>query len=521
MTKVKRALISVSDKTGIVDFARNLSGLGVEILSTGGTAKALREAKIKVIDVSEVTGFPEILDGRVKTLHPMIHGGLLALRENPGHMEQIEKLRIKPIDMVVVNLYPFEKTISKPGCPLEEAIENIDIGGPSMLRSAAKNYTGVAVIVNPKHYGEVLNELRSAGSIGEAIRKRLMVEVFAHTAAYDRIIHRYLAEKFLAPMVPGTSDEFVWKGRKVSELRYGENPHQKAAFYVEENAHEPSVSTAEVLHGKALSFNNIMDSDAAIELVKEFREPAAIVIKHTNPCGAATGNDIDEAYRKAFDADPLSAFGGIVALNRILTEKIAEHISGRFLEVIIAPDFEPHAMEILSKKADLRLLKIPGLDKPISRDADTKHLRKVTGGLLVQERDLAEVTEKKLQAVTKKAPEESEIADLLFAWKVVKHVKSNAIVIAKNCQTLGVGAGQMNRVGSVKIASEQAGDNAKGAVLASDAMFPKPDSIEQAAAAGISAIIQTGGSKQDKAVIEEADRRGIAMVFTGVRHFKH
>jgi phosphoribosylaminoimidazolecarboxamide formyltransferase/IMP cyclohydrolase len=518
MVKIKRALISVSDKTGIVDLAKVLKEYGVEIISTGGTAKTLKEAGISVVDVSDVTGFPEMLDGRVKTLHPKIHGGLLALRDKKEHMEQLQKYGINVIDMVVVNLYPFTKTISRPDVKLEDAIENIDIGGPSMIRSAAKNFNSVIVIVNPKFYPLVIEELKkNNGAVSEELRKKMMIEAFKHTYDYDRNIYNFFAQKFLNQDMP---DVFNLSYKKVQGLRYGENPHQKGAFYTDENLEEPSISTALQLHGKELSYNNIMDANAAIEIVKEFKEPASVIIKHTNPCGVAIGESIDESFLKAYEADPLSAFGGIIALNREVTVKIAEYISTKFVEIVIAPKYNENALFILKKKKDIRLLEIKGLDNIKVRNKEYD-LRKVVGGLLIQDRDLKEITESDLKVVTKKAPSKDEIKDLLFGWKVVKHVKSNAIVVVKDGVTLGVGAGQMNRVGSVKIAVDYAGEKARGACLASDAMFPKPDAIEIAAQAGIVSIIQTGGSIKDKEVIETADKYGLSMVFTGVRHFKH
>jgi len=518
MIKVKRALISVSDKAGLIDFAKVLKKFGVTIISTGGTSKALKEAGIACMDISEVTGFPEMLDGRVKTLHPKIHGGLLALREKKEHMDKLKEHAIEMIDMVVVNLYPFEKTVAKPGVTLEEAIENIDIGGPSMIRSASKNYESVCVVVNPSFYGEISADLeKNNGAVSGELKKRMMIEAFKHTYQYDMNIYNFFSKNFFGGAMP---EIFNMALAKVQDLRYGENPHQKAAFYVDRKAKEPSVSNAVQLHGKELSYNNIMDADAAVEIIKEFSEPAVTIIKHTNPCGTAVAGDIDTAFVLAYEADSVSAFGGIAALNRKVTLKIAEYLTGKYFEIIAAPEFEPAALELLKRKPDLRLLEIKNLGTSTARDQEFA-VRKVVGGVLLQERDLKTITEADLRVVTKKAPTKEEIKDMLFGWRVVKHVKSNAILIVKNGVTLGVGAGQMNRVGSVKIAAEQAKEKAKGAVLCSDAFFPKPDGVEEAQLAGISAIIQTGGSKKDQEVIDAADRLGLAMVMTDVRHFKH
>ncbi len=518
LIKIKRVLISVSDKTGIIELARDLRKHKVEIISTGGTSKALKDAGIPVMDISEVTGFPEMLDGRVKTLHPKIHGGLLAVRANKEHMDTIAKHGITPIDMVIVNLYPFEKTISNPNCKFEDAIENIDIGGPSMIRSAAKNFHGVCVVVNPAFYPEIIAELeKTNGCIGQETRDRMMIEVFKQTYQYDMAIYNYFSKQVIKEEMPVM---FNCSYKKAQGLRYGENPHQKASFYVDPASKEPSVSKAKQLHGKELSYNNIMDTNAAVELVKEFEEPACAIIKHTNPCGTAVGKDIDEAFRKAYETDALSAFGGIIALNRKVTKTIAEYLAGKFIEVVVAPEYEKSAIEVFEQKKNIRLLIIDGLGKIGVRDTDYD-VRKVVGGLLVQDRDLKGITNADLLTVTKIAPSAEEIKDMLFGWKVVKHVKSNAIVVVKGGVTIGVGAGQMNRVGSVKIAVAQAGKFAKGAVLVSDALFPKPDAVEEAVKAGISAIIQTGGSINDKDVIESANKAGIAMVFTNIRHFKH
>jgi len=518
MRNIKRALISVSDKTGIVEFAKALKKYGVTIISTGGTSKALKEAGIDCMDISDVTGFPEMLDGRVKTLHPKIHGGLLALREKKEHMDVIKQHNIEMIDMVVVNLYPFEKTVAKPDVTIEEAIENIDIGGPSMIRSASKNYESVCVIVNPAFYGEVLSDMETnAGAVSTELKTKMMIEAFKHTYEYDMNIYNFFSKKIQTGILP---EMFNLSMKKTQELRYGENPHQKAAFYTNPKAVEPSISNAKQLHGKELSYNNIMDADAAVEIIKEFVEPAVTIIKHANPCGTAAAKDLDTAFVAAYEADPVSAFGGIIAVNRKITAKIADFLTGKFVELVAAPEYDAAALEILKKKKDIRLLEIKGLGQEHKKNNEFA-VRKVTGGVLVQDRDLRVLLESDLKVVTKVKPSKAELEDMLFGWKVVKHVKSNAILIVKNGVTLGVGAGQMNRVGSVKIAAEQAGEKAKGAVLCSDAFFPKADGIEAAKNAGVTAIIQTGGSVRDQEVIDAADRLGLAMVFTGVRHFKH
>lgn len=514
---IKRALISVSDKTGLVEFAKGLYDMGVEILSTGGTARTLKEAGIMVTLVSDVTGFPEILDGRVKTLHPKIHGGLLALRDNPGHMKQIKELEIEPIDLVAINLYPFKQTIEKPGVSFEEAIENIDIGGPSMLRSAAKNHKDVVVVVDPGDYSLVLGKLREK-NIDEKFRRKLAYKVFEHTAHYDALISDYLKKQTI-----DCAEEEVFPGNltlafeKVQDLRYGENPHQKAVFYGEIGRHAGTITGAKQLHGKELSFNNINDADAALKAVLEFDEPAAVGLKHTNPCGVARGKNIYEAYMKAYEADPVSIFGGIVALNRPVDKKTAQELIKIFLEIVIAPEFEPEALEVLKTKKNLRLLQLDMTKKvPLGLD-----MKKVSGGLLVQEMDVIDFHKKDLKVVTKRTPSDREMADLLFGWKVVKHVKSNAIVLAKDLVTVGVGAGQVNRIWPTQQSITQAKEKAQGAILASDAFFPFSDVVEAAAAAGITAIIQPGGAMRDEESIKAADEHDIAMVFTNMRHFKH
>jgi len=527
MPKIKRALISVSDKSGIVEFSKALISMGVEIISTGGTAKALSDAGVKVIGISEVTGFPEMMEGRVKTLHPAVHGALLADRSKPDHMRQIEEQKITPIDMVVVNLYPFAKTVAKLDVTLEDAIENIDIGGPSMVRSASKNFASVTIVVDPADYEVVLAEMReTSGETTYETRAKLATKAFSHTAAYDTMISNYMQSKFMPEeKLPNVIN---LRYEKVQDLRYGENPHQAGAFYKTPGYSGPGIAGAKQLSGKELSFNNIWDTNAALELVKEFDEPACVIIKHANPCGCAEGADIPEAYRRALEADPVSAFGGIIAINRPITAEVAEAIfAGQtFHEVIIAPKIEPEAIPILTTRkkshANLRLLEVGSLDRPAGVSGiENTDMKKVTGGMIIQELDIHKLSPDALTTVTEKAPSAEQIDDLLFAWKVVKHVKSNAIVFVKKRQIVGVGAGQMNRVNSVRLAVAQAGDKAKGAVLASDAFFPFADGPEAAAQAGITAIIQPGGSMRDQEVIDTANKYGIAMVTTGIRHFRH
>ncbi|MGD8191804.1 bifunctional phosphoribosylaminoimidazolecarboxamide formyltransferase/IMP cyclohydrolase [Brevibacillus ginsengisoli] len=513
---IKKALISVSDKTGVVEFARQLVSLGVEVISTGGTATLLKESGVPVTGISEVTGFPEILDGRVKTLHPNIHSGLLAIRDNEAHVKQLEDLNIQTIDLVVVNLYPFKQTIAKSDVTFEEAIENIDIGGPTMLRSAAKNQAFVTVVVDASDYAQVLKEVSEQGDTTLETRQKLAAKVFRHTAAYDALISRYLSEQ-VGEFLPET---YTVTYEKAQDLRYGENPHQRAAFYREPLAGEGTVATAEQLHGKELSYNNINDADAALAIVREFTEPAVVAIKHMNPCGVGIGATIKEAYEKAYAADPVSIFGGIVAANRPIDEQTALLLKEIFLEIILAPDFTPEALQILQQKKNLRLLRTNN-ESAQSSLAPSLRVAPVVGGVLVQDYDTKQLNMDELTVVTERKPSAEELAQLEFAWKVVKHVKSNAILLAKDNMTIGVGAGQMNRVGSAKIAIEQAGENVKGAVLASDAFFPMPDTVETAAQAGITAIIQPGGSVRDQDSIDACNRFGIAMVFTGVRHFKH
>ena len=511
---IKRALISVSNKNGLVDFARELVQCGFEIVSTGGTAKTLREAGVPVIYITEVTGFPEILDGRVKTLHPKVHGGILAMR-NDSHLAQLEENNITPIDLVVVNLYPFRETIAKPGVTLEEAIENIDIGGPSMVRAAAKNYRHVMVVVSPESYSQVLEAIKS-GASSEEYRLELAKEAFAHTAAYDAAISGYLSG--LNDVAQGFPAVWQQRYELVQTLRYGENPHQKAAFYRDPSVVGACVGSAVQLNGKELSYNNILDINAAFEAVKEFSGPAAVIVKHNNPCGTASADNTLDAYKRAYEGDPVSAYGGIAAFNTTVDAATAEEMNKIFLEAVIAPGYDEAALAILKQKQGLRVLKTADLAAPSS---DLFDLRKVNGGLLVQSFDRGVVDTDKLKVMSKREPNQDEMDNLLFAMAVVKHVKSNAIVIVKNKKVLGVGAGQMNRVTSTRIALAQAGEEARGAVLASDAFFPFSDSLEEAAAAGISAVIQPGGSIRDQESIELADKNGIAMIFTGMRHFRH
>ena len=510
---MKRALISVSDKTGLTDFARGLQEAGYEIISTGGTRKALENAGISTISISDVTGFPEIMDGRVKTLHPNVHGALLCVRDNPEHVRQIRDLGIEDIDLVCVNLYPFKETVQKEGVSHEEIIENIDIGGPSMLRSASKNYRYIPVLCDPADYDTVLEEIQTNGETTLETRERLAAKVFRHTARYDSMIADYLTKK--------TGEEFpeslTITFDKVQDLRYGENPHQKAAFYKGMNP-KYSLANAKQLHGKELSYNNIQDGNAAIEVLKDFEgQKAAVGLKHMNPCGVGIGETINEAWDKAYDADPVSIFGGIVALNDAVDAELAEKLSKIFLEIIIAPEFSDEALEILTRKKNIRLLQ---LDTTLEPNTVLKYTN-VNDGLLVQEMDTHRIKVEDLTCPTNRKPTPEELEQLLFGWNIVKHVKSNAIVLVKDNQTIGVGAGQMNRVGAAKIAIEQAGEKARGSVMASDAFFPMPDTVEEAAKAGVTAIIQPGGSIKDQMSIDECNANGIAMVFTGVRHFKH
>jgi len=512
---VKKAVISVSDKTGIVDFARGLSVEGYQIISTGGTFKVLKEADIPVSYVSEITGFPEILDGRVKTLHPKIHGGILAM-DTDEHRRQCAETGIDLIDLVCVNLYPFRETIAKEQVTFEEAIENIDIGGPTMVRSAAKNHSRVTIVVNPVNYEEILSSIREKGSVPLVLRKRLAAEAFAHTAEYDRLIAGYLEGQIDTEVYfPQNLRLFA---SKVQDLRYGENPQQQAVLYADPEAEKGTLVYGKQLQGKELSYNNWMDMDAAWEIASEYQDTVCVIIKHTNPCGVALGSNALEAYTRALEADPISAFGGIIAFNRVVDEETATAIREKFYEVVIAPDFSPRAKEILADKTNLRLF-------VVGREAccDTRgwKVRTVNGGFLIQEEDKGTTPIAEWKIVSDKKPNEDDLAELEFAWKACKHVKSNAIVVSNKRQVIGVGAGQMNRVGSARIALEQAGDRSKSAYLASDAFFPFPDSVELAYSHGIKAIVQPGGSVRDKEVIEAANRLGIMLVFSGKRHFKH
>lgn len=513
MTKITRALLSVSDKTGIVEFAKFLAEQKIEILSTGGTAKALSAAGIPVKEVSEYTGFPEMLDGRVKTLHPKIHGGLLGRRNDADHQLAMKEHGIAPIDLVVINLYPFEATVAK-GAEYDECVENIDIGGPAMLRSAAKNHESVTVIIDPADYTVLMEEIRKDKSTTLETRKRLAAKTFARTASYDTAISIWFAKQLEA------FPEYMDAGKLKQILRYGENPHQVAAFYTYDNA-PFGVSTARQLQGKELSYNNINDTDAAFELVNEFEEPAIAIIKHANPCGVAIGKTLAEAYKKALACDPVSAYGGIIAANRTFDVATVDAIGSLFAEVIIAPDAEEAAIQKLSAKKNLRLLLTGGMPK---RNRKSFMVKTVSGGFLFQNQDNAHAAEKDVKNVSKRKPGEQELRDMVFAFTVAKHVKSNAIVIAKDLATVGIGAGQMSRVDSVRIAcwkAEEAKLSTKGAVLASDAFFPFDDNVHNAARAGIVALIQPGGSIRDEEIIKAADGYDMAMVFTGIRHFRH
>lgn len=511
---ITRALLSVSDKTGLVEFARFLASHGVELLSTGGTAKTLREAGVAVKDVSDHTGFPEMMDGRVKTLHPMVHGGLLALRDHPDHQAAMQAHSIAPIDLVVVNLYPFEQTVAS-GAHWDECIENIDIGGPSMVRSAAKNHAFVTIVVDPSDYAQVMDDMKAHhGDTQLLTRKMLAAKAFSRTAAYDAAICQWFGAKLDMPF-PTT---FAVGGTKKGELHYGENPHQKAAYYMTD-VQSPSLATAKQVQGSALSYNNLNDASAAFELVREFAVPAVAIIKHANPCGVAVGEDIVDAFRKALACDPVSAYGGIIAVNRSLDEAFCTELGSLFTEVMIAPDATPAAMQLLSAKKKLKLL----LTGTIPPPSPKLTVRSISGGFLVQEED-ALVVRDALKCATQNAPSQAQMEDLIFAFTVAKHVKSNTIVLARGQATIGIGAGQMSRIDSTRIAcwkAKEAGIDTKGCVLASDAFFPFADNVEMAAQAGVVAIIQPGGSIRDDEVVAAADKHGIPMVFTGVRHFRH
>ncbi len=517
--EIKRALISVTDKQGVVEFAKGLSLFGIEILSTGGTAAQLRKSGLEVKDVSDYTGFPEMMDGRLKTLHPKVHGGLLAIRENKEHMESARKHGIDMIDMVVINLYAFESTVAKEGCTLEDAVENIDIGGPTMLRAAAKNFHYVSVVTDPGDYPGILDEMaKNGGRISETTNFALAKKVFQLTARYDAAISNYLSSLNFEGQKEQFPETLTLQFIKAQDLRYGENPHQKAVFYKERNEGPSAISSARQIQGKELSYNNIMDSDAAWQAACDFKLPAAVIMKHANPCGAAvSGSGLLDAYLKAMETDPVSAFGGIVAFNEKVDKKTAEELAKIFLEVIIAPGFDPGALEVLNAKKNLRVLEIGACE---SRRGGYD-FRRVVGGLLVQERDAVEMDIRTARVVTQRAPTDEEYEALDFGWRVVKHVKSNAIVFATKDQLIGVGAGQMSRVDSVKIALMKAQKPVKGTVMASDAFFPFRDVVDIAAEAGITAMVQPGGSIRDQESIQAANEHGMTMVFTGQRHFKH
>lgn len=511
--QLKRALISVYDKTGIVEFSKGLIELGWDIISTGGSYKTLKEAGLPVMEVEDVTGFPEILDGRVKTLNPYIHGGLLYMRGNQDHEDKIKEMNIRPIDMVVNNLYPFEETIKKQGVTQEEIIENIDIGGPSMIRAAAKNYASVTVIVDPKDYTLILNELKDKANTSLEIRRYLARKVFNYTAYYDTLISNYF-NNIDGEVFP---EKLTLAYNKNKLLRYGENPHQKAAYYHEVNLNKGSLSHAVQLHGKELSFNNINDSNGALKILKEFQNPTVVAVKHANPCGIGSGANISEAYKKAYESDKSSIFGGIIAANREIDEEIAEEINKIFIEVVLAPSFSEKAVEILTSKKNIRLIQIEDIT---NTDYPEWDLKKTLGGILIQESDNILLHEE-VKIVTDRHPTEEEMEDLFFAWKSAKHINSNGVVIAKNGATIGIGLGEVNRYWAVENAIKRAGENIEGAVIASDGFFPFSDSIKLLGESGIKAIIQPGGSIKDPEVIQEANKHGIAMIFTNIRHFKH
>ncbi|MEA4890259.1 MAG: bifunctional phosphoribosylaminoimidazolecarboxamide formyltransferase/IMP cyclohydrolase [Clostridiaceae bacterium] len=513
---MKRALISVSDKTGLVELARELVGLGIELVSTGGTAALLQKAGLPVIPVSRITGFPECLDGRVKTLHPKIHGGILAIRSNPEHMQTLKELDITPIDLIIINLYPFKATIQKAGATREECIENIDIGGPSMLRAAAKNHRDVTVLVDPADYESVLTEIRQNGDTSLETRFCLARKVFEHTAAYDALIADYFRRESPDQELP---QQLTLTYDRISALRYGENPHQPAVFYRNALPLAGSLAQAAQLGGKELSYNNIADTDAAIALLKEFSEPTVVAVKHANPCGVGSASDLLTAWHKAFEADSVSIYGGILALNRPVDMAVAKATKGVFLEVMIAPDFEPDALAYLQERKNLRLLKLPSVGEAMSDQIPV--LKPIYGGLLVQGQDNQLMDETQVRTVTKTQPDPAMQADVEFAMKVVKHVRSNAIVLVKDRQTVGIGPGQPNRITSLEIAVKNAGPRAVGAILGSDAYFPFNDCVKAAAAAGVAAIVQPGGSIRDQESIDACNEAGLPMIFTGIRHFRH
>lgn len=516
MKPIQRALISVSDKTGILEFATELQKSGVEILSTGGTADLLRKGGVPVIQVSDYTGFPEMMDGRIKTLHPRVHGGILARRDVPEHVKAMEDHGIRPIDLVVINLYPFEQTVAQKDCSLETAIENIDIGGPAMVRSAAKNSKDVVVVVNPAEYNLVLLEIKS-GAVTLETRRRLCRDAFAHTARYDSLIAAYLTGKWQEES--GFPPLFNQPFEKVQELRYGENPHQSAALYKESSPLSSEIVSAQQLQGKELSFNNFIDLNAAWELVKEFDQGAVAIIKHTNPCGVAQGEDQLKTFIVAREVDPVSAFGGILGFNRPVTAETAEEIAKNFVEAVVAPGFDPGALKLFATKKNVRLMQMPTMGS--SADTEKFDLKRIGGGLLIQSQDSLTYVEDQLKVVSEKKPDDREMEDMKFAWIVAKHVKSNAIVYAKDREILGIGAGQMSRVDSARLAVEKACKPLQGAVMASDAFFPFRDSIDEAAKNGVTSIISPGGSIRDEEVLRAANEHNIAMVFTGIRHFKH
>lgn len=511
---MKKALISVFDKTGIIEFAQALNSMGWEIISTGGTSKKLKEEGINVKDISDLTKFPECFDGRVKTLHPNVEGGILAIRDHESHQQQMAELGIEPIDIVVCNLYPFKETILKPGASHEEIIENIDIGGPTMIRAAAKNYKFVTVITDPEDYTKVIDELKSTGDTSATTKEMLAAKVFIHTSHYDALIAGYFSEK-LNIRSPKT---LTLTYEKKQDLRYGENPHQGATFYTSVKGTKGTLTSAVQLHGKELSYNNIGDTDGALETLKEFEEPTIVAAKHANPCGVGSANTIADAYRKAYEADPVSIYGGIVASNREIDKETATLMAEIFLEVIVAPSYSKEALEILARKKNIRLLQLNDITH---KDCKATKAKTVLGGLLIQDLDTELLSENELKVVTKRKPTEKEMEDLMFAWKVVKHTKSNGIAIAKNKCTTGVGPGQVSRIWALENAIRQGGEKIKGSAMASDAFFPFADCVEAAHQAGITAIIQPGGSIHDQDSVETADKYGIAMLFTGMRHFKH
>ncbi|MDQ6916963.1 MAG: bifunctional phosphoribosylaminoimidazolecarboxamide formyltransferase/IMP cyclohydrolase [Pseudomonadota bacterium] len=519
---IAQALLSVSDKTGLVDFARGLDALGIKLISTGGTAKSLMDAGLTVTEVADYTGFPEMLDGRVKTLHPKIHGAILARRDSLEHMAALTKHAIPTIDLVVVNLYPFRQAVAKPGCSLDDAIENIDIGGPTLVRAAAKNHAHVGIVVDPADYPTILDDLRKNGrQLGGAARFRLAQKAFSHTAAYDGAISNYLTARDDTNNQQIFPERLNWQGAKVQDLRYGENPHQQAAFYRDEAPAPGTIATYRQLQGKELSFNNIGDSDAAWECVSVFAEPACVIVKHANPCGAAIAATPIEAYRLALATDPTSAFGGIIAFNREIDAETVDLVSAQFLEVLIAPGYSVEALERISRKINVRVLAIQGAPTDAANAWDMK---RVGGGMLLQTPDRHDIDASALSVVTRKVPTPAQVSDLLFVWRVAKFVKSNAIVYGQGGRTLGIGAGQMSRVDSTRIAAikaQSAGLSLAGSVVASDAFFPFRDGLDVVAASGAAAVIQPGGSVRDAEVIAAADERGVAMVFTGIRHFRH